>query len=711
MSTPTDITNMLLQSQAVVDSAVTAASETRKTQDLLEQHILITDTKIGVHNVDTESHPDIRERLAEMPAMITDPIVTGVSAVESGSSGTWTIYASPIVPTVTLDHFEVQHMDGTVTNVPADASGYGDYTATFEGEDDSTGYFLVTGVSTNNFRSNTIRFELTITRHYAPDVTGFTSTLPDVISYGKTYTYRLSGITDVDGDISNIAISADNSKITFNRNTGLSQNTDYTFTVDSSYVGPGTCTFTVTVTDEFGFVSTAQHTARVNRSPVTSGIAHNLPNNLVAGSSNTVRVSGITDPDGDSVTYNISSSIASISFSKTSGIALNEDITVTVDSGVAVGTAYNIVMTFVDQYGATATYTESSTINTPPNMNNFVCTQEDFHKPGASTAISFSGATDVNDGSVTYSITNTNSVLSFSKTSSIGEDEEIVCTVSGSAVRGSTYAITVKAIDSMGSSTSRTVNIQINRLPVVANITHNVPGICKPNATYTARISGATDADGQTLKYTITSDNTNVTITGGNNISANTNFTFKTPTVAQLARGRTFNLIVTVSDGLETSSTTIPVQINRVPDISNVSMDLPSAIYGGSENAVSVAINGATDADNHTFTYTINNVPSGLRFSKTTGITDGEALTMTATKVTSTTNYTVNIVATDSMGEVCSGNKAVTITVSPIIVTAPPTFLYPTDGVENCPHYEGFTMQWGAYTTMSWTGNGTYPND
>ena len=690
---PTDIADVLINAQDIIDSAVATINATRQTQNVLEENIRVTDKKIGVHNVNEEAHPDIRARLADMPAMIQTPTVGGATSVETGTEYTWTLNAYPAIASVTIEGYTVITSDGETYDIKVE----GDTTAvqfkhTFVGNNGDTAYFTVQAYGNNNFKSDVYTHNLTITLHSAPDMSKMSCTLPKNISSGKTYTYQIGNITDVDDDFTNVSVVSNDPKITLTPSSGLQLNTNYKLQVAASYNGPKTVTLTFTAHDDFGLSASKQVSLHLNAWPVTSGFSHTFPTYPLPNQKYTFKVMGVTDPDGEStdITCSLSTS-QSITFSKSSNIKLNEDVTATIGN-LAHGTKIIITCTFKDADGATVSTTITATVNTPPNVDDFEATVAEYLKPNSTNnKISFTGASDVNGQDITYEIVNSNSVLTFGKSSGIADGEQVNFNVSNSAVRGRTYNITVNAVDESGGKTANTVGITINRLPVMTNVTTTIPEILKPGQQVTARASGATDADGQTLKYTITSDNRNVTIGSGSNIAANANFTVKAPTEAQLARGKTFPIKVTVSDGLESQSKTYNIKINQLANTSAIACTVPATMQGGTENKVTIRLSGGTEPDGHTFTYNITNVPEGLTFSKTSKIAANESIALTATKVSADTKLSFRVTATDELGEVSTTYKEFSTTVQPIYYTATPSITSPTNGA-SIAYEDGVTV-------------------
>lgn len=713
VSKPNDISNVLKGSQDVIDAAVSTVTETRKTQEILKHNISVTDKKVGDHNADPESHADIRTQLEEMPAMISDPEISGPNSIETGTEGTWNLASSPspaYTGIITIAKFKVYDSKGQEIDELKAVEGSADFVHTFTGERNEQIYFQVQavgGVKTvpEAYTSKRAIQNLTITQHLPPDMSGMTCTIPSNITEGHVYPFRIANIVDLDGDLENVTISCTDPHLTFNETT-IQLNTDYTLTVDEGHNGPAEITITFTAHDTWGLSATKNVRVHLNAVPVVSGFGHTFPTYPNPNSNYTFKVFGATDPDGEANNLRVKfSSEQSITFTKSEDVALNEDVTAIIGD-ITPNTPVTITATVVDPDDGQASATISSVINSVPVMTNFVATQQYTVWPlNVTGTISFAGATDPNGEAITYSLVNSYpSELTFSKTSGIAENEVINVTISSSAVRGQSYIIPVTATDASQGSATANVTIKINSLPDVTNLACTLATYLVPGKMVEGSVSGATDIDGQNVTYTVTSDNPNVILGNATNIAAGAAFSITPPSEADLARGDSFNLIFTVSDGFETSTRTIAYYQNRLVDASSIVTTLPSSIQGGAEHAVNFSISGGSDADGHTFTYNITNLPIGVSVSKSTGITAGESIKLTATKVAADTPLSFVITATDSLGEVSITSQTIPFTVTIITVTAPPTITSPVDGAK-LEYDDGVDMAWSAFATMIDTDN------
>ena len=709
---PNDINDILLNAQDVIDAATETIKATRETQTTLEYNIATTDKKISAHNGDAESHPDIRVALEDMPPVITDPVISGVTSIENGTEGSWSLQAEPsplYAGTVKVTRFNVYGKDGSlIATVPAE-NNQGTFTYTFTGSRNEQIYFEVqalaaVGETQDAYKSKRSKYDLTIIVHLPPDLSNMSCTIPSRITEGHTYTFRIGNVIDLDGDLESITISCKDVHITFSETT-IKVNTDYTLTVEKGYNGPADILITFTAYDAWGLSASRDITVKLDTLPIATGFTHTFPTLPNANSTYRFIVDGITDPDDDvtSLTCDLSVDNPEVTFPKSTGILLGEGISVNIGN-LAPATPFNITCTFKDSVDGRVTTTIPVMVNTPPDMSAFVCTQIPRHKPSGTSVISFSGATDLDKQAITYEIINTNPVLTFSKTKGIVDDEEITVAVSKDAIHGQTYNITVNGVDASNGKTPVTVGIIINSLPDLTNVITTLPTYVAPGKLLTGSFTGATDVDAQALTYTITSTNPDVILANNTGIAAGAEISITPPTAEQLARGSTFDLVVTVSDGLETNTKTFIFHQNQLPTTESIVTTMPGSMEGGTEHAVNFIISGGVEPDTQAVTYNIVNASVSLTFSKLTGIAQGESITVSALKATENTPVSFDITATDTVGETSSTMQTINSTIVPIVVTAPPTITSPTDGAQ-FEYDQGVDVVWSEFATMIDTDN------
>ena len=94
----------------------------------------------------------------------------------------------------------------------------------------------------------------------------------------------------------------------------------------------------------------------------TTQLMHDIPYRLDQGQTYWCKVGGVVNPsmDGESITFGISSSNNAVTFSKSSGIALNEYFSITIPSGATLGSSVTFTLSFT---GATSGATASVTVS------------------------------------------------------------------------------------------------------------------------------------------------------------------------------------------------------------------------------------------------------------------------------------------------------------------------------------------------------------
>lgn len=703
--------------QEAISSAVAAVESSARTRAAIEKNIQVTDYKVNEHNNDVESHMDIRSQMA---SMFNTPTISGPSSVESGQSATWTLSVTPRYNNISCSYFVIGFADGSSEQVTA-TNNSATFTHTFIGVNGTSTYFTATASTSDGMVSRSVKQILTITAQAAPDVSGATISIPDRVTKNRTYTFQVNGIEDANNDLDTITISSNNANATFS-SSSITQGTDYTFTV-GDIDGPATITISVVATDLQSQSSTILKTITVNAVPDVTGFAHTLPNYLTPGVTSSFRVSGVVDPDASSavvqtLSYSVASSLAGITFSKSSGILLSEEVTVYVSNELTAGTSYTLTFTFIDGDNGTATATVTSVLNTLPNASNLVSTLPTRVIPNQSGTFTISGATDSEGEAVTYSIVNISPYLTLGTTSGLHDNDTITYSVANSAPRGNTLNYTVRATDASGGYTDTVLSAAVNSLLSVQDLSSTLIQYYTPDSDHTFTFNTATDSDGDTLYYTVTSNTYGVTVTNGSNVAAGTTVTIHTPTTATVDRGNSWTLSIAVYDGYETETFNVNIVQTLVPTITDTGGSAVTTtvtnltVEGGSENATTFTIAGpTTDVNGLPVTYNIVNNDATIHFSKTTGIAVNESVSMSVDKVSTTTSKSFGVTVSNNQGETSANSITISFEVDPIEVTAQPTITYPT-ALAVVPHYTGFTMTWSAITTAIDLDNSqAYPSD
>lgn len=609
-NTPQDVASVLQSAQSVIDAALQTVTATRATQDTLEENIRTTDEKFQIHNTSEDSHEDIRILLEDIPSMLTDPIVTGPSAVETGTSATFYFSSTPAFLSLTMNSYEVTLPDGTVETVGVKANGDSEnWVHTFEGARNSTFEFRVRAIALTEqgarYPSTGVNTTVTITQHLPPDVSGMSTTLPQVITAGATYTFKVGNIIDDDGDFTGFNISCSDVNLTFSQISNCQLNVDYTLTVAADYDGPATIPVVIIAKDAHDLSASRQVNLHLNGKPSITNLVHNLPSHLTAGLPVAAMITGVTDPEDEVVTYDVSADVNWLTFSRSTTIPLNENVTYTVDNSATPGASYTITYTFNDVSGGISTYQVTSTVNVLPDLNNLVATfggdgyGHDITGTNLSSGrfaldeshptftLSLSGAVDSEGETLTYSIINVSTALVLSKTSGIVENETITGYFDDTlAVRGQTYNLTVACTDVNGGVATRTYGLVVNYpLPTSSlnlfRYSESIPG----DTTYVAT-NVITDVDNRDLSFTMVkgdeSDSVILDAADTSYVPGTDSFHITAPTESSVARNSTWSLILTLTDGFESATKTINITQIAIPDISTVVVTPNlTEIYGG----------------------------------------------------------------------------------------------------------------------------------
>lgn len=177
--------------------------------------------------------------------------------------------------------------------------------------------------------------EKTITTTIASNinVANLVSNHPTISKPNNSISIALSGATSSAGGIKYSIAPKSGSVITISPDTNILDGQNVTMSIPSNAGRGSTQTFVVTVTDANNATATKEFTMKINSLPIASNIvATGIPANANGGSALTVSFSGGSDADSQALTYNIlNSNRSGVQFSKTTGIAAGENITVTLD--------------------------------------------------------------------------------------------------------------------------------------------------------------------------------------------------------------------------------------------------------------------------------------------------------------------------------------------------------------------------------------------
>lgn len=377
---------------------------------------------------------------------------------------------------------------------------------------------------------------------------------------------------------------------------------------------------------------------------------------------------------GDGVTYDITPGIGNLVFSKQTGIANNEKITVQVQDSAKPGDLCYFTVTAKNSGGKTVKRILAFYVTTPIDPINV--TLQDLPEnvePSGQYIFHFRNIVEGNER-FTYSINPGVSGLLFNKTNNIDEDEEVSMTVPSSVERNTFLEFEVIIHDIYGSDVKKTIRIYVNDLPGQEDFETNLPNVAKPGSTFTVKFAGITSVNGVPAKYSIENPTSYLTFSKTADILANENVTVTVSDAAIRGDRATFTLKTKDENGV---SLEIPLgfQINQLPDASTVEASFIEETKGGVTKTLTIT--GGTDPEDvSNITYAIRDVNSGFGFSKTENIKAGEAIEVTIPKVAQDVTVEFGIVVVDTLQEK-STPKSVSVTVKAIYVAHTPEILYP----------------------------------
>ncbi len=435
--------------------------------------------------------------------------------------------------------------------------------------------------------------------------------------------------TDADNDSLNYVVSTNpaNGTVSLNATTGA-----FIYTPNTNY--NGTDSFVVTISDGNGGTTTSTVTigvTPVNDVPVSSNVSLTTDEDTAVNGQ-----IAATDADNDSLSYAVSTS------------PTNGTVSLNASTGAFIytpNTNYNgtdsFIVTISDGNGGTTTSTVTIGVtpvnNAPVSSNVSLTTDEDTPVNGQVVA------TDTDNDLLNYAVSAnpTNGTVSLNATTGA-----FIYTPNTNYNGSDSFIVTIS--DGNGGTTTSTVTIgvtPVNDAPVSSNVS-----LTTDEGTSVNGQIAATDADNDSLSYSISTGPTNGTVS----LNATTGAFIYTPNTNYNGSD---SFIVIISDGnggTTTSTVTVGVtSVNDAPVSSNVSLTTDEDI----------PVNGqvvATDADNDSLSYSIS-----------TGPTNGTVSLNAATGAfvyTPNTNYngSDSFIVTVSDGNGGTTTSTVTVGVTPV---------------------------------------------
>jgi hypothetical protein len=606
---------------------------------------------------------------AAPPLVNHSPTISGTPAtsVTAGTAYSFTPVASDV---------DNDTLSFTIANKPAWAafnSGTGSLTGTPTSANVGTSSNIVISVSDGKATASLAAFAIQVTPppNHPPTVSG---TPPTSATAGTAYSFAPTA-SDADGDALSFTIQNKPVWAAFNVSTGAltgtpssSQTGTYTGIVISVSDGKATTSlpsFTLTV------VSPPNHPPTISGTPPTS---------VTAGTGYSFAPSA-ADADGNALTFSIQNKPVWATFNASTGTLTGTP------SSSQTGTYANIVISVSDGKATaslsafTITVAASAGSSPPPSNHPPTISGTPGTSATAGTAYSFTpSASDADGDALTFSIQNMPSWAAFTTasgaltgtpaTANVGTYTNIVITVSDGKATASLPPFTI------------TVAAPPNHAPTISGT---------PSTSVTAGMAygftpSASDADGDALSFSIQ----NMPVWASFNTS--TGALTGTPSTGQA--GTYSNIAISASDGKATTSLPAFTITVTAPNVApTISGSPPTSVMAGSAYSFTPA---ASDANNDTLTFSIQNAPSWATFSTVTGA-------LTGTPSAANVGTFSNIVIAVSDGHTSTSLAAFSIAVSAAVPTGTATLTWtsPTTNADGSAltSLAGFKVYYGTSST------------
>lgn len=405
-------------------------------------------------------------------------------------------------------------------------------------------------------------------------------------------------------------------------------------TVTIHGVAKGTTNVNITATDPGGLTATQTFQVTVpNQPPRPVGT---IPARTVrVGDPATFDVSSyFTDPDGDPLTYTVTSSNSRVATVTAAGANLTV-------MAIAKGTA-NVTVTATDSGGLTATQTFQITVpNRAPQQRGTIPAQTITE--GRTATVNVSSYFSDPDGDVlTYSAASSNTGVA--RVSVSGN------TVRITAVAPGTANVTVTARDSEGASVQQGFGVTVTRANRAPQRRGTIPAqTIREGRTATVNVSSYfSDPDGDALSYSASSSNTGV---------ARVSVSGSVVTISAAAVGSATVTVTARDPGGLTATQTASVTVNRANRAPQRVGAMPSQTLASGTTATINASRYFSDPDGDVLTYTVSSASSSVVRPSTSGAIvelmagaiGNTTITVTARDpggLTATQSARINVVAT-----------------------------------------------------------------
>ena len=369
--------------------------------------------------------------------------------------------------------------------------------------------------------------------------------------------------------------------------------------------GTGTVWVTFTATDSNGASVSQNITVKVSRPPTTSGTISAQNAKVSEGTVVDNLENYFSDGDNETLTYTASSSDTS----KADVSVSDSTLTIT---GVALGTA-TITVTATDFAGFTATQTFSVTVvNSAPKTVGTIATQSTIHaRPVTIDASSY--FTDPEGGTLTYTVGVSGNFGATGQTSVSGSS----VTITGNLYPQNLYpnltsgyfTVTITATDPHGLTATQSFRFEASRNSAPTTV-GTISGQSLHGVGTTTTIDASSyfsDANGDTLTYTVTSSDTT---------KATVRLSDANVTITVVAGGKT-TITVTAAD-IDNATATQTFLVTATEDIADrtlvvgwgdVGITVDATVHFG-RNPGDTFVYGATSSDTSVVTITTPHLPT-----------------------------------------------------------------------------------------------------
>ncbi len=559
-----------------------------------------TDTATLTITVEDE---DEAPAISNDTASISESSVNGTSvATLSGSDPEGGTLSYSITDGNSDGAFDIDSSTGEVTVADAGALDFettDSYTLTIEATDGTnTGTATLTVTITDEDEAPALVDENASVAENSGNGTVVT-TLSANDPEGGTVAYNITGgntdgVFAIDSSTGKVTV-ADASKLNFEATSS------YSLTVEATDgTNTQTATLTVSVTD-------------VNEAPTMADESAGIAENSAVGTAVATMVA--TDPDGTALTYSIigGNDDGIFAIDASSGEVTVADVT---NLDFEITNKYELDIQASDGTNATTAQLVVSISGADEAPTIADATASIVENSGNDTAVATMTATDPEGASLTYSITAGNTGNAFAIDSSTGA----VTVADATALdfeTNPTFAITIEVSDGTNNSTAvLTVTVtDVDEAPALADVTFSVDEN-SDNGTVVGTVTG-TDPEGGSVTHSITGGNDAgvfaISDAGEITVADNTALDFETT--------QNFDLEITASDGTNSSTATVTIEVNDVDDGETVLFSVDGTVTNSAGSPVSggvVSIIDITDFSNATSTtissegrFDITDVPSG----------------------------------------------------------------------------------------------------